>query len=70
MQSRYARQTVLKEIGEAGQQMIANATVVVAGLGALGSSSANLLARAGIGTFAVGGPRRGRLDQSSATILV
>ena len=51
MQSRYARQTVLKEIGEAGQQMIANATVVVAGLGALGSNSANLLARAGIGTL-------------------
>jgi adenylyltransferase/sulfurtransferase len=51
MLPRYARQTVLKEIGEAGQLMIANATVVVAGLGALGSNSANLLARAGIGTL-------------------
>src|SRR5271165_3749488 len=51
MQTRYARQTVLKEIGEAGQQMIAASTVVVIGLGALGSNSANLLARAGVGTL-------------------
>jgi adenylyltransferase/sulfurtransferase len=51
MQPRYARQTVLKEIGEAGQRMIAGSTVVVVGLGALGTNSANLLARAGIGTL-------------------
>jgi len=51
MQTRYARQTVLKEIGQAGQRMLAGATVVVAGLGALGSNSANLLARAGVGTL-------------------
>jgi adenylyltransferase/sulfurtransferase len=49
--ARYARQVVLKEIGVPGQQKIAAATVVVAGLGALGSNSANLLARAGIGTL-------------------
>jgi len=51
MQTRYARQTVLKEIGQAGQQMLAGATAVIAGLGALGSNSANLLARAGVGTL-------------------
>src|SRR5271157_3565721 len=51
MQTRYARQTVLKEIGPAGQEMLAGATAVVMGLGALGSSSANLLARAGVGTL-------------------
>jgi molybdopterin/thiamine biosynthesis adenylyltransferase len=51
MQTRYARQTVLKEIGQDGQRMLAGATVVIAGLGALGSNSANLLARAGIGTL-------------------
>ena len=51
MQTRYARQAVLKEIGEAGQRKIAESTVVVAGLGALGANSANLLARAGIGTL-------------------
>jgi adenylyltransferase/sulfurtransferase len=51
MQTRYARQTVLKEIGQAGQQMLDGATAVIAGLGALGSNSANLLARAGVGTL-------------------
>jgi molybdopterin-synthase adenylyltransferase len=51
MQTRYARQTVLKEIGQAGQQMLAGATAVVMGLGALGTNSANLLARAGVGTL-------------------
>src|SRR5271165_6768786 len=51
MQTRYARQTVLKEIGQDGQRMLACSTAVVAGLGALGSNSANLLARAGVGTL-------------------
>jgi len=50
-QARYARQTVLKEIGEAGQRSLARAVAVIAGLGALGSNSANLLARAGVGTL-------------------
>ena len=49
MQARYARQKVLKEIGPAGQQMLVGATAVIVGLGALGSNSANLLARAGVG---------------------
>jgi adenylyltransferase/sulfurtransferase len=48
---RYARQIVLKEIGEAGQRRIADAVAVVAGLGALGSHVAELLARAGVGTL-------------------
>ena len=51
MQTRYARQTVLKEIGEGGQRMIAASTAVVVGLGALGANSANLLARAGVGAL-------------------
>ena len=51
MQSRYSRQTVLKEIGKAGQGMLAGSTVVILGLGALGSNSANLLARAGVGAL-------------------
>jgi len=51
MQSRYARQRVLKEIGDDGQRMLTGATAVIAGLGALGTNSANLLARAGVGTM-------------------
>jgi adenylyltransferase/sulfurtransferase len=48
---RYARQIVLRELGEAGQQSIGNAVAVVAGLGALGTRSAEVLARAGVGTL-------------------
>ena len=51
MQTRYARQAVLNEIGPAGQDMLAGSTAVIVGLGALGSNSANLLARAGVGTL-------------------
>ena len=47
--SRYARQTILKEIGREGQERLDRSSVAVVGLGALGSVSANLLARAGIG---------------------
>ena len=51
VETRYARQTVLKEIGQAGQEMLAGSTAVIVGLGALGSNSASLLARAGVGTL-------------------
>lgn len=47
--SRYERQFILKEIGRAGQEKLDKAKVAVIGLGALGSVSANMLARAGIG---------------------
>lgn len=49
MTDRYLRQTQLREIGAAGQEKIAAATVCIIGCGALGSSSAELLVRAGIG---------------------
>ena len=47
--SRYARQERLAEFGAEAQQALAAATAVVVGLGALGSVSADLLARAGVG---------------------
>ncbi len=48
--SRYSRQLVLKEIGREGQQKLGASCVAVIGAGALGSVSANLLVRAGVGT--------------------
>ncbi|OGS51191.1 MAG: hypothetical protein A3K65_00670 [Euryarchaeota archaeon RBG_16_68_12] len=46
---RYVRQTILSEIGPEGQRKLSAATVAVVGLGALGTVSAGLLARAGVG---------------------
>src|SRR6476659_3383202 len=48
---RYSRQTVLPQVGRAGQGKLGAATVVIAGVGALGSAMAEMLARAGIGTL-------------------
>src|SRR5213592_4284651 len=48
---RYSRQTVMPQVGRAGQEKLRSATVVIAGVGALGSSMAEMLARAGVGTL-------------------
>ena len=46
---RYIRQEIFKEIGKKGQEKLSKSAVAIVGLGALGSVSAELLARAGIG---------------------
>ena len=46
---RYSRQAALPQIGWQRQQSLAAATVVIVGCGGLGTVSAGLLARAGIG---------------------
>lgn len=47
--SRYERQYILKEIGREGQAKLDKSHVAIVGIGALGSVSADLLTRAGIG---------------------
>lgn len=47
--TRYSRQILFGGIGEEGQARLRGATAVVVGCGALGSFSASLLARAGVG---------------------
>lgn len=47
--SRYHRQIILPQIGLEGQKKISASSAALVGLGALGSVSANLLTRAGVG---------------------
>ncbi len=51
--NRYSRQTVLKEIGPDGQKLLNQSKVIIVGCGALGTNSANLLCRAGIGEVCI-----------------
>ena len=46
---RYARQIVLPEVGIEGQQKLSNSTVLLIGVGGLGSPSAMYLAASGVG---------------------
>ena len=40
MEERYARQTMLPEIGEQGQRRLSEASVLIVGIGGLGSAAA------------------------------
>ena len=49
LNERYARQIILPEIGETGQQKLKQCSIVVIGAGGLGSPALLYLASAGIG---------------------
>ena len=49
MHERYSRQVLLQEIGAEGQLLLQRKKVAIVGIGALGTVSSELLARAGVG---------------------
>ena len=53
---RYSRQVMLPEIGEEGQQKIASSSVLIVGLGGLGSPVSMYLAGAGVGRIGLADP--------------
>src|ERR1700744_351452 len=50
---RYSRQILFTGIGEEGQQKLLASSAVLVGCGALGTVTANLLVRAGLGRLAI-----------------
>jgi len=56
--SRYARQTILPEVGEAGQARLGNACVLVVGAGGLVAAVLQYLCAAGVGSAVIVDPDR------------
>jgi len=67
--SRYSRQILFSEIGEDGQEMIQKASVLIIGCGALGTMSANHMARAGIGRIKIADRDYVELDNLQRQIM-
>jgi len=53
LNGRYSRQELFEPIGEAGQKKIGQAHVLIIGAGALGSASAEMLVRSGVGKLTI-----------------
>lgn len=66
---RYLRNTILKEIGEKGQEKLRNSKVLIVGVGGLGSAAAYYLASSGVGLIGLVDPDRVELSNLQRQIL-
>ena len=66
---RYSRQMLVSRIGREGQERLAAARVGLVGCGALGSTIANLLVRAGVGHLRIVDPDRVELHNLQRQVL-
>ena len=66
---RHHRQRILMEVGEAGQQRLADAAVAIVGVGGLGSPVALYLAAAGVGRIALIDDQRVDLSNLNRQVL-
>jgi molybdopterin-synthase adenylyltransferase len=53
LHEKYSRQTLFEAIGAQGQQRLLSSSAVIVGCGAIGAATANLLARAGVGSLRI-----------------
>ena len=67
--TRYSRQIILPEIGESGQSKLADASLLIVGVGALGSASALYLAAAGVGHLSIADADDVRLSNLNRQVL-
>lgn len=67
--SRYRRHIAFEPFGAEGQARLGRSTVLIVGCGALGSSAANLLVRAGVGRLVLLDPDTVALDNLHRQIL-
>lgn len=66
---RYLRQTILKEIGQRGQQKLRESKVLIVGAGGLGSAASFYLAASGVGIIGVVDPDQVELSNLQRQIL-
>ena len=69
MTERYSRQTMLAEIGPEGQERLHRASVLIIGVGGLGSAVATYLAAAGVGHLGLADPDVGSLSILQRQVL-